>query len=425
MSLAPALTTSVLKTATRGEWLDQFSSSDRPFAEKLLNAVHVVSHDEFFNVMCTLIMGAFDRKEGAVGLYPEREVRKRLGVPHRLFKERLSARKRPSRKKKRSAFGEAPAVFARMRGDRIEVGSEGVVASLIGQLARRQPNRYVSVPGPGLIRKKHIRHFAVVTDFIGSGDRICDYLNSAWSVRSVRSWHSSKLIRFTVFAYSGTRQGVARIKNHPSSPTIVTAREAPTIRTQFDRPDWSALRNICVKYNRGLPSRALGYQNGEVLLSFKHGCPNNVPAIFHDDTDKWKPIFLNRTSIRTSDSLGSKLKEFDFFAAFSALKFPEYAQGKKFLTLPLQSKKLVLFLAALRAGLRSAEAQCDRLGLGLHELAALKILAMKHQLVTSENRLTDLGIGSLDTLLSNARDGNLRVTSPPSVYYYPTQLRVP
>jgi hypothetical protein len=425
MPLAPALTAIIPTNATRANWLNQFSSSDRPLAEKLLNAVHVVSHDEFANVMYMLIMGTFERKEGAVGLYPEKEVRKRLGVPHRLFKERSSPRNRPSRKKKRSAFGEAPAVFARMRGDRIEVGSEGVVASLIGQLARREPNRYTSVPSPGLIRKKRIRHFAVVTDFIGSGDRIDDYLNSAWLVRSVRSWHSSKLIRFTVFAYSGTREGVARIKNHPSSPTVVTAREAPTIRTQFDRSDWSAIRSLCIKYNRGLPSRALGYGDGEVLLSFKHGCPNNVPAIFHDDTDKWRPIFPNRTTVRTSDSLGSNLKEFDFLAAFSALNFPQYVQGKKFLTLPLQSKKLVLFLVALRVGLRSAEAQCDRLGLGLHELAVLKILAMKHQLMTGGNRLTDLGIGTLDTLLSNAPGGNSQVTSRASVYYYPTQLRVP
>ena len=175
--------------------------------------------------MTSVICGTLAHSEEAVALYPEREPKKRLGIPNRLFKEVLVPRATGTGKKRRRASGGAPSPFARPRGDRIEIGSEGVVASLIGQIARFDSKRYVSMPGPSLIRRKRIRHFVIVTDFIGSGDRIVNYLTSAWRVRSIRSWYSSKLVRFTVFAFAGTFDGIRRVQRHAASPTVIVARD--------------------------------------------------------------------------------------------------------------------------------------------------------------------------------------------------------
>jgi hypothetical protein len=375
--------------------------------------------------MTSLISRTLEKMEGPVALYPEKETKKRLGVPHRLFKQHAVARTSPSKKKRKRAFGEAPSVFARMRGDRVEVGSEGVVASLIGQIARRAPGRYVSVPGPELIRKKRIRHFVIVTDFIGSGDRVFDYLCSAWIVRSVRSWHSAKLIRFTIFAYSGTQQGVERVEGHPSSPKVVLARDAPTVDTLFNPSDARAIKALCVKYNPAKPEDALGYKDGAVLISFKHGCPNNAPAIFHDDGNGWHPVFPKRTSVAVSNNLTAALGGFDFDAAFTALKCPQYARQPKFRGLPLQNQKLILFLVALRCRAVTVEEQCDRTGLSLYELNALRGLAEKYQLIGANLRLTDVGIGTLDSLLSTPSTAEEKMAKKISSYYYPSQLRVP
>jgi hypothetical protein len=414
-----------VQIAKRAEWLKQFAEPDQALAAKLLAAIRVVSRDEFASVMTSVICGTLAHLEEAVALYPEREPKKRLGIPNRLFKEVLVPRATGTGKKRRRASGGAPSPFARPRGDRIEIGSEGVVASLIGQIARFDSKRYVSMPGPSLIRRKRIRHFVIVTDFIGSGDRIVNYLTSAWRVRSIRSWYSSKLVRFTVFAFAGTFDGIRRVQRHAASPTVIVAREAPTIDSRFSVPDAIAIEALCEKYNKSTSIPALGYNDTGALISFKHGCPNNVPPIFFDDTGGWLPIFPKRTSIATSTNVSSTMDGFDFDSAFARLGHAEYPLSPSFKKLALQNQKLVLYLVALRSRTFTIEAQNDRTGLNLSELAVLRQLAGHHQLIDKTQRLTDIGIGTLDSLTGEFAKPKGKVTKVPSSYYYPTQLRAP
>jgi hypothetical protein len=171
-------------------WLAQFRLEDQPLAAALISRLVLVSHDEFATNLKALLTTRFDNAGGPVGLYAERELPMRLGVPHRLFKE--------ARKRVRRATGLGPQPVRPTRAYDPEVGSEGIVAWLITELCRSFPDRFFNHPGPNEIRRKKIRRFVVVTDMVGSGRRARTYLEAAWRVRSVRSWWSWHLFQFEV-----------------------------------------------------------------------------------------------------------------------------------------------------------------------------------------------------------------------------------
>src|SRR5690606_26093632 len=169
------------------DWLGQFCAEDRPLAQELLASFATVSATEFAHQMVEFIRDHLESCATPAGLYAEREVEgKPAPVP--LFKQ---TKTKPIR-----AYGDGPNTT--IGGD---VGSEGVIANIITQVLRAKKCSALSHPGPDAIRAKGIRHFILVTDFIGSGRQACRYLDAAWRVASVRSWASRKMISFTVLAY--------------------------------------------------------------------------------------------------------------------------------------------------------------------------------------------------------------------------------
>src|SRR5216684_3555663 len=65
----------------------------------------------------------------------------------------------------------------------------------------------LSSRGAQLIRKDHICTFMLVTDFVGSGNRVWTYIEAAGRVWSIKSLHSRGMLRFEIVAYSGTEKG--------------------------------------------------------------------------------------------------------------------------------------------------------------------------------------------------------------------------
>jgi len=97
------------------------------------------------------------------------------------------------------------------------------VAQLVSEVCRAHPQQVFNHPGPDAIRKRRIRRFVLVTDFIGSGKRARTYLQAAWRVRSVRSWWSARATKglsFEVVAYAATQSGRAVVERHPSRPEV-------------------------------------------------------------------------------------------------------------------------------------------------------------------------------------------------------------
>jgi len=81
-------------------WLAQFYAADQPLAVELLRTMKLVSHDQFSNRLSQLILGRLVNGDEPIGVYVARELRKRNGKPHRLFKE--------VNRKVRRAYGVGP-----------------------------------------------------------------------------------------------------------------------------------------------------------------------------------------------------------------------------------------------------------------------------------------------------------------------------
>ena len=282
-----------LKAEPTLAWLGQFAPEDQSTAVALLRAMKLVSRDAFAEGLRALLLARLSEGNLPIGVYVEREVRHRHGVPFRLFKE--------SRTKVRRAFGIGPPPVQPTKAYDANVGSEGLVAQLVSEVCRAHPKKIYNHPGPDVIRKHRIRRFVLVTDFIGSGKRARTYLHAAWRVRSVRSWWSgraSKGLSFEVVAYAATLTGRAVVEGHPSRPEVHTVVGCPTLDTEFSAND---VRNLCEKYSPVPPSvmPPTGYAHGGALIAFAHGVPNNAPLILHKRGNRWAPLFPARITSAT------------------------------------------------------------------------------------------------------------------------------
>lgn len=405
---------------SKKEWIAQFDDCDKHVALGLLEAVHKVSHDEFARVIERLIKRRYEEKSQPTAVFVEREVKKRSGGgPCRLFKEeKLPVKGR--RKYAIRACGPSPAVLHSARGDKSDVGSEGLMASITGQLARIKDLHFETTPSPNLIRKSKIRQIFVVTDLIGSGDRIWNYLESAWRVKSIKSWHSKGLIQFTVIAYATTQDGEARVRSHPCGAEIVKAIQCPTIISEFGFDD--EISHLCKKYYRGT-GEPLGYRNTGALIVFRHGCPNNVPRILFETFTGWTPLFPGRVGGVSFDELRPKFADLEYGDVLDGMGYFGLGRKSFFRNYPESGKKLILLMCAIRKGMHKPEALCAGTKLPLFEIDDLLQVGISQQLVTAKGRLTDLGIGTLATLVAKNEEEVLpKVVKP---YYYPKQLRLP
>ena len=365
-----------------------------------------------------IIMRADDGNQ-PVGLYVEREVRRREGKPNRLFRE--------TRGKVRRAHGAGPQPVQSIRAYAHDVGSEGIVAQLASELCRQRPKQLLDHPGPDTIRKLKVRRFFLLTDFIGSGQRARTYLDAAWRVRSVRSWWSARRVKgmsFEVLAFASTSDGRACVEDHPAAPQVSVVTGCPTVASVFTGERRTVIRDLCLRYNPlgGDPIESLGYRGGGALIAFAHGAPNNCPRILHKRSARWVPLF----PMRVTAAIRSTFVEDDaeaIKARLHAMRQARLAEALHVAALGPHSHANVLLLAALARGPRHDEALSGRTGMTLFEVKRALNTARKHSWIDVARRLTDAGQAELAAARRAAPPDPL----PPKAktVYFPTALRVP
>src|SRR5262249_14798502 len=99
-------------------WLGQFAGDDELRARRLLDTIRFVSADEFQKELTKLVVARGQAGAGPSGLYAERSVKMRLGIPNRLFKETSG--------KVRRAYGAGPEPVKSGHAGHHETGSEGI-----------------------------------------------------------------------------------------------------------------------------------------------------------------------------------------------------------------------------------------------------------------------------------------------------------
>lgn len=366
------------------------------------------------------MMGLLEKQfgEGGVPLavFNETERPKRNGKPHRLFKETKIG------KTMRAEDKVGPALVPRQRHLGEQVGSEGILANILTQFQKLHSRDVILSPGAQIMRERRVRRFVLVTDFIGSGDRIITFLNAAWRVKSIRSWWSRRALAglsFDVLAYSGTEEGIERVRSHPCQPNVNVSLVCPTIRSVLPPSKADEIETFCI---RNTPKRfvreALGYGEVGALIGFAHSMPNNAPAILWKKFNRKQPLFPSRVTTAVgspfSSAIGSAAERARLGTAIGLPSTGEPIQ-------PITIEAIVL--AALRRGSKLPDAISGRLGLELVEVA--KALAKLKQLkwIDSHNQFTERGRMVLDRLAKSSSSKPLPKSR--NEYYFPQSLRVP
>ncbi|MFC0269627.1 phosphoribosyltransferase-like protein, partial [Kushneria aurantia] len=301
-------------------WLAQFDPKSQGSMVKMLQAMRLVSRDQFSESIRTRLLQVSEKVGGRVGLYVERELPPKNHPPEPLF---LQPDIPPRR-----AYGPGPDPIRPDAGKPAEVGSEGIVAQLVSELCLEFPKKFVNHPGPDQLRKKKkpINNLILVTDLIGSGERAERYLDAFWSVCSVKSWWSGRIsngLSFGVVGYSATPAGRKRVKSHRLSPDVLIVAECPTIDTSFDEKQAREIKDICTKYAPSSgPIGALGFQNTGALIAFAHGAPNNVPRILYSFSNSWTPLFARRKTSATRTDFDEQLDPEEVVAPAKPRFFP-------------------------------------------------------------------------------------------------------
>lgn len=412
------------QTAAGISWLNRFSEPERDTAGQLIDQILLVSRDDFANGLRGLlddIAGQRRHLPGKMALYAERPVKKVYG--------RIPAFFADSRHGRASGTGTQPIVVDPRDQ---EVGSEGIIAQLITDYCRRNPANALNHPGPTRMRQDKVKKIVLLTDFIGSGDRITGMLESLRYVATLRSWRSYGLIRFIVLAYSGLTEGVSITRSHKLRPDVHLVAGCPTIANTFRGKQRSKIEALC----RAHPSRhpqPLGYgtrswvypsDEGGALIAFAHGCPNNVPAILYSRASGWVPLFEGRSTPDAPDAFLPEGHEVALDQRAQNLLRIRDAQ-KSLLSVENEGWiSAMLVLAAADEGLRTIADISGRTHLSIARVTKLVALAKNARWLTETGRLTRLGRYERERLRRRRRRTPV-LPGERNTFYYPTQLRAP
>jgi hypothetical protein len=403
----------VLSTTAFGkEWLSNFDPSDRATAALLIDRLMLVSASDFTSAMFGLLSQAVGR-QGVTGLplalYAEREVEMVVGDVKPIFPGSETGRAQGD--------GVPPVLVDPLMQD---VGSEGILAALISKFCKANSSSAISHPGPDQLRATKARRIVLVTDFIGSGNRVYQMLDAFSKVASIQSWRSYKLISFEVICYSATEYGFATVKRHPLAPLVTMHVACPVVDEAFEGAELGAVKLLCKNY----PKRSrfpFGFNRTGSLIAFSHGIPNNAPSILHSSSSGWKPLFVGRSTL--SASLDAVADSTELIAQNSkrvlgirnARSVLAQSEGELW-------AHSMLVLDAVRTGFRTPARVSARTQIPMSRTEEIFALALTAGWLTLKSSLTSLGRRELAHLKRRNVLTDV-LASKPDTMYFPNQLR--
>ena len=405
-------------------WLGQFERADQDDAKLLLSSMRNVTTDEFHDAMTQLVQSRVKVDPAPVGLFVEMERGHWRGKTNRQFSE-------PRRKHLR-AFGSSPLGVGTIRNVDPEVGSEGVSSQIATEAVRLHRKRATIHPGPDTIRKRKIRRFILVSDFIGGGARASRYLDAAWRVRSVKSWwstRSSNGMAFEVVAYSSTEAGRRKVEAHPTRPLVYIVEGCPTIDEVFEIPRVRRrIQDLCRRYGSFDSSfDSLGYEGAGALITFAHGMPNNGPAILHKGGERkgrlWSPLYRARVTSGVRAGVEAVVKQEETIQSDLQRIMKQKVLGSPRLSsAPSSLRDAVQVLLALDRVPRTEAAISARTGLCVEGVRQALVRIRGYGWVDGEDRIAGKGRRELARLVTPVQK---KVQFGPETLYIPGSLRAP
>lgn len=399
----------LLYTERGKEWLEQFAPIDRELAEKLAGSLTLVSHSEFERSIQAILESEVTHRERPVAFYAVREVN-----PAERYFEQFANR-------------DTNELNALASGT--DHGSEARIAAVIRNYCKTDSANLLNHPTIAKMRSTKCRTIIFVDDFIGSGERVWEFLQVFWNEASIASWHSLKYIKFVVVTYSGTVNGIRKIKRHKASVEVVKERGCPTF---LDMP-WQSKRiveivDVCERYGRTTSQGYWwdGYGNVMAALVFEHGCPDNAPAVLwapNEPSKPWKPLFPNRVILAGEKSVFPlEITRRDPVTVLLDAGQKKLAKSGALQRRGKLGAAILLVLALVAQGQRRQIALSFATGLDERSCAEIVERCIKWGFITRTRRLTENGYAELKAARKQRIPG-FDVPGRGEEYYYPQQLR--
>lgn len=420
MNEAEKIKNKISLTETGKSWLEQFSDVDKALATELLDSLVWVSDREFKDKISSKIERVANKYNGPVAMYLEREIRKNAYGVQRFYKQKKSPRR---------AHGAALQPIESTKRYNDEVGSEGVVGNIATSIRRSNRNKYLFHPTAEDVRKKKVRAFILLTDTIGSGEQISKCLDSLWKVASVKSWKSSRHVKFCIVSYAITSSAQSLLEKHKTNPSLEYIIPCPTIDNQFeDDRKRERIIDLCKTYgkkaSKSIKVPALGFSQTGALIAYGHGIPNNSPVIFYKSSTQWSPIFPARVTNSLARELNPGERKVDHKVLLDRWNKRKLAASKWINSGNTDAKNLVTIMASLHRPPRSEVAISARTQLDVDYVEKLLDIAQFHEWVSGSNRLTDEGKLLLKKLERDEKPREI-VFKDSNQLYFPSTLRVP
>jgi hypothetical protein len=399
----------LLYTKRGKNWLAQFGADDQEVARKIVANLTLVSHTEFERVIQKAFEDLSSGHEHPIAFFAVREVEKQKSY-FELYTNPVT--------------GEIDALAPGS-----DHGSDARVAAAIRNYCKTDPDRLLNHPGLNKLKHRKCRTVVLVDDFIGSGERTTEFINSFWMDPTFVSWLSLKYLKLVVIAYSGTERGIKRVSKHKAKPEIIIERSCPTFR---DMPWSSELRksvlDICQRYGRRTSAGYWwdGYGSALAALAFEHGCPDNAPAILWaptEDTKPWSPLFPNRVIMAGEKSVfPPEIVCGDTLTTLLEVGQKRLAASGQLTRRGAAGELILLILALIAKGQRRQSALSFATGLNRETCVKIIQRLIKWGFLTPLIRLTDRGRAELAAAKEQGKvyGGVLDRGDAP---YFPKQLR--
>lgn len=373
-------------------WLSQFAVPDQEIAKLAALYLKLISADEFDN-------------------YIKEQIEKYKNKDNVTFYSVKEAEKREN-------------IFELFEASMDDLGSEAKIGNIVRNFCRS--NKCLHYPQKKELIETKCREIVLVDDLIGSGTRIYKFLDAFWRSKTIKSWISSGFLKFHVIAYSATEVGLKKIRTHKiklaSDPIYKIT--CPTFdKLPLEKKNINEIIDIFQRYGKKLrlPEKFwLGYKKSLGALVFTHGCPNNVPAIFWAEKNKWKPLFMQKyVSADIEDNYRTVLNEIKKESIFDILGEKEIETAEPFFT----NTEILKVLLLIARGKRKIEMINFATDLSDAESSSLLEKCEAYGFITKERRITKEGRRRLNKSKIKGEKTYLELPIRGEEYYYPKKLR--
>ena len=300
-------------------------------------------------------------------------------------------------------------------------GSEAAIGNLVRAFMDRPG---VLEPQATLkeLESARVRTVLLVTDFIGTGKQVLDYIDMLRRSGTIKSWQSFGWVKFVVVAYATSATAEQRLldSGHVSDVQFVTTE--PTLST-LPWPVAKAAQAIalCRRYPPG--RGGLGYKSHGGLFIIQESVPNTIPEMFTDDSVGWTPLLGSRRmppDLREEvRSVHSPTVRFEQVAKdFSQVRLAEAMDRQM-----RYENKQVLTLIALCINRNGSIARVES-ALGVNRAEAERLVAYCIKSGWLDDSLRSTALGRFELEAGKRKPRRVKPISPPeSDPYYPLSLR--